>query len=161
MTRRDHFTPVAEVVPFDNTVNDFTSDNVQDAIEEAKLNAEGFPRAGLRSCYNGTVGGNDWLGPNELLSNTPLAIFPVNTKLNEITWSNSIANVSFDIEFRRGSKTGTIFYTLQVRTTNPGYGYVSSLNFTFIPGEVIFAQYKDQGQNCTDMDLILWVSRIP
>jgi len=151
---------VAESVPFDNDDNDFNSDNVQDAIEEAKQNAEGFPRAGIRSVQNGVVGNNDWLGPNELTPNTPLAIFPVNTKLNEITWSNQNTNCDFHIEFRLGSKTGTIFYTMYVTSPNPGYGYVSGLNYTFSPGDVIYAQYKDDGQNCSDMDLILWISRI-
>lgn len=146
--------------PFDNSSNGFTSDNAQDAIEEAKQNAEGFPRAGCRGTYNGVVGNNDWLGPNELLSNTPFIVFPVKTKLNEITWSNSTTNVEFHIEFRTGGKTGTIFYTMTVTSTNPGYGYVTGLNYTFNAGDTIWAQYKDDGQNCSDMDLILWISRI-
>jgi hypothetical protein len=160
MPRRDEHTSVAESTPFDNTGNDFVSDNVQDAIEEAKQNAEGFPRAGIRGVYNGTVGNNNWLGPSELLPNTPFVVFPVNTKLNEITWSNQTSNVAFRIEFRTVSKTGTIFYTMQVTSPNPGYGYISGLNFTFSPGDVIYAQYLDDGTNCSDMDLILWISRI-
>lgn len=159
---RDAYIPVAEGVPFDNATNGFTSDEVQSAIEEAKQNAEGFPRAGCRSTYNGTVGNNNWLGPNELLSNTPLAIFAVKTKLNEITWSNSNgSDRQFHIEFRRGSKTGTIFYTMTVTSPNDGSGYVSGLNYEFDPGETIWAQYIDDGNNCADMDLILWISRIP
>lgn len=160
MSRRDEFIQVAESVPFDNSSNGFTSEEVQSAIEEAKNTAEGFPRAGSRSTYNGTVSNGDWLGPNELLSNTPLLVFPVTTKLNEISWSNSNANVSFDIQFRLGSKTGTIFYTMQVRSPNSGYGYVDGLNYSFNAGDVIYAQYIDQGTNCSDMDLILWISRI-
>lgn len=151
--------PACEQIPFAYT--GFTSDNVCDAINEAKQNAEGFPRAGIRATANGVVGNNDWLGPNELMPNTPLALFPVKTKLNEITWANQTANVQFHIEFRRGSKTGTIFHTLTVTSTNPGYGYVSGLAYTFDPGEVVYAQYIDDGQNMSDMDLILWISRIP
>lgn len=153
-------TQVAESTPFDNSDNDFNSDNVQEAIEEAKQNAEGFPRAGIRSTQNGTVGNNDWLGPSELLPNTPFVVFPVNTKLNEITWSNRNTNREFRIEFRTGSKTGTIFYTMTVTSPNPGYGYISGLNYTFSPGDTIWAQYKDDGNNCSDMDIILWISRI-
>jgi hypothetical protein len=141
---------------FPDTVN-----NAQLAIEYAKQNAEGFPRAGVRGQYNGTVGNNDWLGPNELMPNTPLVVFPVDTKLNEITWSNQNTNVQFRIQFRTVSKTGTIFYTMTVTSPNPGYGYISGLNYTFSPGDVIYAQYLDDGQNCSDMDLILWISRIP
>jgi len=162
MSRRDSFNPVARSTPFDNDDNDFNSENVQDAIEEAKQNAEGFPRAGIRSIQNGVVGNNDWIGPNELTPDTPLAVFPVKTKLNEITWSNDVdrTNRQFRIQFRRNSKTGTIFYTLDVDSPNSGYGYVSGLNFEFDPGEVIFAQYKDDGNNCADFELTLWISRI-
>ena len=160
MTRRASIKEVAESVPFDNSDNNFVSDNVQDALEEAKQNAEGFPRAGIRGTYNGVVGNNDWLGPGELLPNTPFVVFPVNTKLNEITWANQNTDVEFRIQFRKGSKTGTIFYTLTVTSPNPGYGYVSGLSEQFAPGDVVYAQYLDDGQNCSDMDLILWISRI-
>lgn len=155
---------VAFSVPFDNATNGFVSDNTQEAIEEAKQNAEGFPRAGIRSIQNGVVGNNDWLGPNELTPNTPMVILPVQTKLNEISWSNAISrtNRQFHIEFRTGSKTGTIFYTMTITSPNPGYGYVDvgSSGFIFTPGTAIFAQYKDDGNNCADMDVILWISRV-
>lgn len=160
-TGRDQYNQVADSVPFDNTGNGFSSDNVQEAIEEAKQNAEGFPRAGIRSTYNGTVSNNQWLGPSELLANTPLVVFPVNTKLNEITWSNQTTNVQFRVQFRKGSRTGAIFYTLTVTSPNPGYGFVSGLTETFAPGDTIHAQYIDDGTNASDMDLILWISRIP
>ena len=160
-TGRDSYNQVAASLPFDNSTNGFTADETQAAIEEAKQNAEGFPRAGIRSCYNGTIGNNDWLGPSELLPNTPLLVAPVALKIQEITWSNATINVQFHIEFRTVSKTGTIFHTLTVVSTNPGYGYVTGVNFTLNPGDVVYAQYKDDGTNCSDMDLILWVSRIP
>jgi len=160
MARRDDIKDVAESVPFDNSDNDFTADNTQDAIEEAKQNAEGFPRAGIRVTANGIVGNNDWFGPTELLPDTPMAVFPVNTKINEITWSNRRTDVEFHIEFRRNSKTGTIFHTLTVTSPNSGFGYESGLNYTFSPGDVVYAQYKDDGQNCSDMEVMLWISRI-
>lgn len=37
--------PVAASIPFDNTTNDFQSTDVQGAIEETLLLAEGVPRA--------------------------------------------------------------------------------------------------------------------
>lgn len=158
---RDEFIQVAYSVPFDNATNGFSSSDTQSAIEEAKQNAEGFPRAGVRSTYNGTISANQWLGPSELLPNTPLIVFPVSTKLNEITWSNQTTNVAFRIQFRLNSRTGTIFYTLTVTSPNSGFGYVSGLNFTFSPGDTIHAQYLDDGTNASDVDLILWISRIP
>lgn len=150
---------VALGVPFEGV--GFTSENVQDAIIEAKQNAEGFPRAGIRATANGTVGNNDWIGPTELLPNTPLLVAPVTLKINEITWSNQNTNAQFHIEFRSVSKTGTIFHTLTVTSPNPGYGYETGIDFTIAPGTSVWAQYKDDGKNCSDFDLILWVSRIP
>lgn len=152
---------IALSVPFDNSTNGFTSTDVQAAIEEAKQNAEGFPRAGIRSNYNGTVSANQWLGPSELFPNTPLLVAPVTLKINEITWSNQTTNVAFRIQFRLTSKTGTIFYTLTVTSPNSGYGYTTGVNYTLNPGDVVYAQYLDDGTNCSDMDLILWVSRVP
>lgn len=152
---------IAKAVGFDNSLNGFTSTNVQSAIEEAKQNAEGFPRAGIRSTYNSTVSGNQWLGPSELLSNTPLLVAPVKLKINEITWSNQTANVSFRIQFRLNSRTGTVFYTLDVDSPNSGYGYVSGIDYTLNAGDTVHAQYLDDGTNVSDMDLVLWVSRVP
>lgn len=154
-----HHSPVSESIPFDAAT--FTSDNVHDAIVEAKNTAEGFPRAGIRITANGTVGNNDWLGPTELHPNTPAMVLPVNTKLNELTWSNQKTNVEFRIQFRRGSKTGTVFHTLTVTSPNPGYGYVSGLAYTFVPGDVVYAQYLDDGSNASDFELMFWISRIP
>ena len=151
---------IAKAIGFDNSTNGFTSTDVQAAIEEAKQNAEGFPRAGIRSTYNGTVSGNQWLGPSELLSNTPLMVAPIKLKINEITWSNQSANVAFRIQFRINSRTGTIFYTLTVTSPNSGYGYVTGVDYTLNPGDTIHAQYLDDGTNASDMDLILWVSRV-
>lgn len=154
-------TPVAQSVPFDNDTNGFTSDEVQSAIEEAKQNAEGFPRSSIRGVYNGTVANNNFLGPTELLPNTAFCVFPVNSKINEITWANQTTNVQFRVQFRSVSKTGTIFYTLTVTSPNAGYGYVDGLNFTFSAGTSIWAQYLDDGTNASDMSLDLWISRIP
>ena len=152
---------VAESIPFDNSTNGFVANEVQTAIEEAKLNAQGFPRSGIRITSNGVLGNNDWLGPTELLPNTPMAVFPVKVQINEITWSNQNTNVEFRIEFRSNSKTGAIFYTLTVTPTNPGYGYVDGLEFDFNPGDSVWAQYKDDGTNLSDAEITIWISRIP
>jgi len=111
---RDRFNQVSHSVPFDNDTNGFSADNVQEAIEETKQYSEGFPRAGVSRTYNGSVSNTTWLGPTELLPNTPFCVFPVKTKINEISWSNQNNNVTFNIEFRTVSKTGTIFHTLSI-----------------------------------------------
>jgi len=161
MALRDQFKQVANDTPFDNSSNGFVSESTQEAIEEAKQNAEWFPRAGIRITSNGTVSNNQWLGPNELLPNTPLLVSPVSLKINEITWANPTSNVQFHIEFRKGSKTGSIFYTLTVTSPNSGYGYITGLNHTLNPGDTVWAQYKDDGRNANDLDLMFWISRIP
>jgi hypothetical protein len=151
---------VAQSTPFDKSTNGFSASNVQSAIEEAKATATGLPRFCVSGVYNGTVGGGTWLGPNELLPNTPFVVFPVNTKLTEISWSNQTSDVQFRIQFRLNSRTGTILHTITVTSTNPGYGYVTGLNYTFSAGDTIHAQYLDDGQNCSDMNLMLWLARI-
>lgn len=150
----------ASTVPFDNSTNGFTATEVQSAIEEAKTTATGLPRFNVRGAYNGVVSGGTWLGPNELLPNTPFSTLPVKSQLNEISWSNQNTNVQFHIEIRTVSKTGTIFHTMTVTSPNSGYGYVTGLSYVFNPGTVIFAQYIDDGTNCSDMDLMLWFSRV-
>lgn len=160
MSLRDYFIQVARSIWFDNSINGFTSDNVQEAIEEAKAQAEGFPRAGIRSTHNGTVNNLNWIGPNELLPNNPLLVAPINLKINEITWSSSNINVAFRIQFRLNSRTGTIVYTLTVTSPNSGSGFVSNVDVLLNAGQTIHAQYLDDGNNVVDLDLVLWVSRI-
>lgn len=158
---KEEYVLLAEDVPFDPIGTTFTSTNTQDAIEEAKQNAEGFPRAGIRSTYNGILPNNQFIGPTELLPNTPLLTLPVNTKLNEITWANQSTNRVFQIEFYKNGKTaGNLFYTLTVTSPNSGYGYVSGLNFTFAAGDVIYAKSLGSAR-MSDGDLVLWISRIP
>ena len=138
--------PYAIYVPFDNRFNGFISKDVQRAIEETRISAEGLPRAGCRSTYNSTISANQWLGPSELLSNTPLLKIPIKIRLNEISWANQNINVSFQIEFYKNGKLATDkFYTMTVVSPNDGTGYVdiNSLNFTFNAGDVIRAKYRD------------------
>jgi hypothetical protein len=161
MTRYITVTPVSSTVSFDNDTNGFTATDAQAAIEEARETAQGFPRAGIRSSYNSTVGNNNWLGPSELLPNTPLLISPLKLQINEITWANQNTNVQFRIEFRTGSRVGPIIYTLTVTSPNSGSGFVSGLTLNLTAGQRVHAQYKDDGQNVSDFDLILWVSRVP
>jgi len=152
--------PHAENSPFDNSTNGFTADTVQEAIEEVGFNVEGFPRAGIRSTANGTVSNNQWIGPTELLPNTPTLVAPVSLKINEITWANQNTNVSFRLDFRLNSKTGTIFYQLNVSSPNSGYGYVTGVDYTLNAGDAIYVQYIDLGTNASDFDLVVWISRV-
>jgi hypothetical protein len=153
---------VASSVPFDNSTNGFTSTDTQAAVEEARRYSEGFPRAGLTLIANGTTSNNQWVAYTDLLPNTPVGPWAVNVKLHEISWSNTTSNVSFDLEFyKNGTAIGNLFHTLQVRSTNPGYGYVNGLTYEFAAGDYLKVKYIDQGTNATDLAVILWISRIP
>ena len=154
--------PVAESVPFDTDNNDFPSsvEDVQAAIEYAKQNAEGFPRAGVPLISNGTMSNNEWLTYSELTPERKI-IFPVKTKINEITWDNNNGNVSFDLEFyKNGTSPSDLFWTYEVRNNANGWAYVTGLNFQFEAGDWIRIKYKDKGANCVDMVMVLWISRI-
>jgi hypothetical protein len=153
---------VASSVPFDNATNGFVATDTQAAIEEVKTYGEGFPRAGLALIANGTVSNNQWISYSELLPNTPVGPWAVNTKLHEISWSNTNTNVAFSLEFyKNGVTAGDLFYTMAVTSPNTGYGYISGLSYTFNAGDYIRIKYIDQGTNASDFALVLWISRIP
>jgi hypothetical protein len=162
MAGRDKFTSVAGQVPFDNDTNNFTSEDTQSAIEEARDLAAGFPRAGISLVYNGTVSNNDLISYSNLTPQTTI-VFPVNTQLNELTFANNRTSVDCDIEIWDGGVTsGTLIKTVNV-STGAGDNAVFDLNadnLTFNAGEFIQLRYIDQGTNARDMALVLWISRI-
>lgn len=151
--------PVPEAIPFEDPI--FTSDNVKDAIVEAKNTAEGFPRAGIPLINNGTQSNNDWIAYSNLTPAVKI-VFPVKTKLNEVTWANSRTSVEFALEFHKnGTTAGDIFYTYTVSSGSQNYGYVDGLSYTFDAGDWIRIKYDDQGTNTSDLVVLLWISRIP
>ena len=162
MTKRDDFTSVASQVPFDNEGTTFAAENTQDAIEEARDLAAGFPRAGLALIQNGTMSSNDLVSYSHLTPNTPI-VFPVNTQLNEVTFSNNRSSVECDLEIWNGGLTGgTLVKTLNV-STGTELSEIFDLNadvITFSAGDVMQIRYIDQGTNARDMVVTLWISRI-
>ena len=164
MAERDKFTQVADQVPFDNETNDFDAETTQEAIEEARDTAAGFPRAGLALIYNGTAGNNDLISYSNLTPNTPI-VFPVNTQLNELTFANNRNSVECDIEvWDGGVSSGTLVKTVNVSTgagVNNQVFDLNSDNLTFNQGDFIQLRYIGQGTNARDMVIVLWISRIP
>jgi hypothetical protein len=160
MSGRDFKTDVAGSIPFDNASNGFVAEDTQAAIEEAKQNAEGFPRAGLPLLANGTVSNNQFISYSELLPNTPIGPFPVKLKLNELMWSNTNLNVSFSLQFFLNG-SAIPFYTYSTVNDADGMGYASGLSYLFAAGDYIKIKYIDQGTNCADLGLVLWISRVP
>lgn len=160
---RDDYTPVAEQIPFDNDTNDFDSDNVQDAIEESQETAKGFPRAGLPLIHNGTVSNNDLISYSNLTPNVPI-VFPVETQINEVTFSNDRTSVECDIELWLDDVggSGTLAKTLNI-STGGGVTEVFDINADNVilsPGQILQLRYIDQGTNARDMAVVLWISRV-
>lgn len=153
--------PVADEVPFNNDGNGFNSEDTQSAIEEAKQNAEGFPRAGIPLINNGTQGGGDWISYSNLTPNVEI-IFPVKTKLNELTWGNSRDNVTFDLEiYKNGTTSGDLVRTLSITSSvNIKSGFIDTIDETFEAGDWIRIKYISQGTNTSDLVVLLWISRI-
>ncbi len=153
---------VARSFFFDNSTNGFDADNVQEAIEEAKLTAEGFPRAGITLISNGSQGANEWITYSELTPDNKI-VFPVNTRLNEITFSNAISDVEFDLQiFKNGIAGGDLIYTASFDTAaGIDYGYLANINLDFLAGDWIRIKYIDQGTNTSDLTVVLWISRNP
>jgi hypothetical protein len=158
---------IALSTPFDNSTNGFIASDVQAAIEEAKQNAEGFPRAGLSLTANGTVSSGNWITYSELLSN-PRILFPVKIRIKEMTWVNSNVNLgAFTLEFYKNGQvnpTNLIFtYTAPAADRTAGYGYyVWSSNIDFNDGESLYIKYvKPSGTSLADLALVVWIARTP
>lgn len=152
---------------FDNSTNGFLSTRVQPAIEEAKQNAEGFPRAGLPLTYNGTVGAAAWINYTELLAN-PRILFPVKIRLKEISWNNNNVNLgAFTFEFYKNGQvkpTNLIYtYTPTALDRTKGYGSFSfPTDIDINGGEFIYVKnVRPSGTALSDLALVIWISRIP
>jgi hypothetical protein len=159
-------TPVAVEIPFDNATNGFTADEVQAAIEEAKQNSEGFPRAGLPLISNGAVSNGEYVTYSELLANKRI-LFPVRIRLKELTWNNtnlSLGAFNFEI-YKNGIAPANLIYTYTApagdRTNGFGY-FVFPVNVDIAAGEYIYIKYvKPAGTSLSDLALVIWISRIP
>ena len=148
----------AEDIFFDNSSNDFTSTNVQDAIEESYNSAIAKPRFSIVTAFNGTTGNNDWLGYNELIPGDQVPIrIPMNCKLKEITFAyrdTLIGSASVDGEFRlykNGLSNPTnVVHTETFSNQNNGK-IVSGLNISFSSNDVMVGRWTDLGSNPNDM----------
>lgn len=158
-----YHSPIDYSVPFDNIGTDFVSENVHDAIIEAKQNAEGFPRAGLALTYNSTVGSGSFITYSELLSNKAI-LFPVKIRLKEITWVNAnvdLGDFHFEI-YVNGTDPANLVYTMHPTASDlvNGYGYDVLPVIVDVPaGGRIYIKYTNTGKNIADLALVLWIAR--
>jgi hypothetical protein len=116
MSRRDSFKQTAESTPFDNSSNGFSSDTVQDAIEE--IGASASP--GFSFGRNGNLSQNTWLRrPGNVPSNRAGVTININ---NPVITSISCANrniETYDVEIYEhdGNASGlTLLGTVTVMT---------------------------------------------
>jgi hypothetical protein len=161
MSLRTWIAQVAESVFFNS--DEFNSTNVQDAIIEAKQNAEGFPRAGIPLIQNGISGNGDLISYSNLTPDTDI-VFPVKTKLNEMTIGNTSTSVEFDLRiYKNGTAPGDLVTTINVSTGSSRNAFfdLNSSNIIFEAGDYAKIEYIDQGTNAGDLVVVLWISRIP
>lgn len=120
MSRRDNFSSVAESVPFDNENNGFTSDNVQDAIQE--IGASASP--GFSFGRSGTLSNNTWLRrPGNVPSNRAgITVSISNPKIVKVSCSNrNIETYDIRIYEHDGNQVNlTLLGTVSVNSARGG-----------------------------------------
>lgn len=150
----DWITQVADSIPFDNETNGFSAERVQPAIEEAKATAVGLPRFTLPLIYNSTLSNGDWISYNNLTPNSRI-ILPIACKVQEFSWSNTRSSADFDLDFYKNGRPGTFLQTFEVR--NDLYGYFTSVDESFVAGDILDIEYVDQGTNAADLCIVLFI----
>jgi hypothetical protein len=131
VTLRDEFQQVASSVPFDSDNNAFVSDNVQGAIEESVLLAEGKPRAFIYFWeWNTNATPKFFYKFGQVRSDDGPFVVAVPSRLRELTCggklNNANANASFTIY---KNDTGV------APTTFGSRAQVVSQGLTFIEGD--------------------------
>lgn len=131
------------------------SEDVQSAIEEVKAVVTSIARFAMVFVANGTVGNNNWLGFNELVTSqtTPL-IVPVACQLKELAMSfNGAAVDGVLLIYKNGLVNPTnVIYTNTFTNVN-GFKLMTGLNIPLAAGDRISAQWQDTGDNPSDAAL--------
>lgn len=112
-------------------------------------------RASMTLSHNGVVGNGDWIGYTQsITSNDTPILIPWDSRLEDITFSNSRTSVDGTMSFfKNGSLTSFFDWTFtNVNKTQ----FVNSQGETFASGDTLEIQWSDSGQNPNDMGLVLW-----
>jgi hypothetical protein len=132
---------VSRSTPFDNETNGFVSDNAQEAIEEAKSQAEGKPRSVINLINNGSLVNGQWVSYSELLPDSVI-IFPFSVRITDMAWCNTNTNVSFSLEFyKNGTVVGNRYRTQAIVSGTNRYGYYNNWADDFVAGDVLRIKY--------------------
>ena len=137
----------------------FNSTDSEEAIKEAKSVSISLPRYSIPLIWNGGMSNGDWVTYSNLTPDARVVI-PFDCILQEITWSNSSSNRSFDIEFYKNGRNTTKYHTEEVRNSSNEYGAFPDLNHSFDAGDIIDLKYVDQGLNASDFVLVLFFQAV-
>lgn len=153
--------PDAVDVPFDNSSNGFTSDNAQDAIEEAQASAVG---KGFQLTYheNGSAT-NTWIeheGANIPSDEAP-GVVPWDARLVGITFTNDNRNVDTQIQIAISNFSTTNSnidraYKWQLTNVRSAVWTNETTGFTVNKGDRIGIYMADQGGNASDVVVKLY-----
>lgn len=146
---------------FDNSTNEFVSENTQDAIEEAKTSAIAKARFTIVTSFNGSVGNNNWLGYNELVPGDQVPIrIPIACKIKEISFAYKNSLLSSDYIdgkfklFKNGfSDPANVIHTEQFTNQLGGKNAVG-LNLVLSANDFIVGKWIDEGDNPSDMAIV-------
>jgi hypothetical protein len=133
--KRVDITQVAYSTPFDNSMNGFLADDVQEAIEEIDSKVTGKPRAIIAFAYNGTANSGKWLETfASIASNeTPFVTAePAKVKaLSLVNFGSTTATVTL---YKNGVSAQTISLAAQT------YKTIDSLTIALATGDSLSAQ---------------------
>ena len=150
---------VAASTPFDNEGTTFSSENVQDAIEEAKSDAINLPRFAIGAVHNATLSNGQLVGVTNLV-NVPLVV-PIRSILAEVTfYQDGGAERDGEYLFYRNTQTApNLFFTWTLNNTTTAVAdstNVGGSDFTsplFEQGDLLLIYYNDTGTNHSDVSL--------
>lgn len=127
---------VASSVPFDNSNNDFNSDNVQDALEEVGISAS----PGFSFGRRGNVAVNTWLRNEEVPSNRTGRTISIS---NPVAESVSLANrniTTYTVTFYEHDGNLINLTTLGSITVNSARSDEQDINVTLTQGKQLAAR---------------------
>lgn len=131
MSRRDHFGPIAEAVPFDNDTNGFIADDVQAAIEEIANNVATTASPGFTWGKGGNVSANAWLLNDSVPSNKAGRRVFVSDATLEAVFVSSEEIDTFDIEvYEHDGTTYTLITTVNIVAQRGAEFIIASLPLT-------------------------------
>ncbi len=160
---RDKFIQVAVQIPFDNSNNNFTADDVQAAIEESKQPITTGVTPPFLFSRQGGMGLNSYLQVGNVFSNQAGQIIPGNNFLVRMTITTSQTyNLAQTIQIQRRTAVSTRVDIAGAAITIPGSN--SAYAATYTPSSPIalgsgweLSAYLKTGNNISDAVLLLYV----